>query len=224
MRIFEGMPVDATDGPCGEVADLVVDPVAGAVTHVVVKPHGEGGRLVPVDAVVSADGRLVVSSTVGELEALDTVEHTDFLELHGWPHLDDGWDVGIARVLAWPYFVSDEPVASVPHWDGTEDGDGEEVRTSTEFDRIPRGTAEIRRESPVLSSDGERVGHVDGLVLDSDHTITHVVLDKGHAWGHREVTIPVSAVARVTTDEVQLKVTRDQVAAFPSARFHRHRG
>lgn len=216
MRIFEGMPVDATDGRWGDVADIVVDPVARAVTHVVVKPSGEGARLVPVEAVVSADGRLALAWTIGELEAAEPVERTDFLELHDWPHLDEGWDVGVVRVLAWPYYVGDEPAAPA--------GRDEDVRTTTEFDRIPGGAAEVRRESPVLTSDGERIGHVDGLVLDSRHALTHLVLDKGHLWGHREVTIPVSAVAQVRTDEVRLTLTRQEVAALPSVPFHRHHG
>lgn len=210
MRVFEEMPVEAVDGPCGEVADIVVDPVRRRVTHLAVRPHGAGSHLVPIDAVVSCEDRVRLSWTAKQVTDAERLEETDFLALRSWPHLEGGWDVGIVRVLAWPYYVADRPGA-------------DDVRTTTEFDRIPAGTAEIRRESPVETSDGEVVGHVDGLVLDDAHNVTHVVLDKGHLWGRREISIPIGAVDHVETDLVRLRVTRKAVGDFPSVPFRRHR-
>ena len=48
-----GTEACCTDGVCGEVSRVVVDPVAEAVTHLVVEPkHRDGlARLVPVDLV-----------------------------------------------------------------------------------------------------------------------------------------------------------------------------
>ena len=45
--------------------------------------------------------------------------------------------------------------------------------------------------------------------------ITHLVLDRGHRWGLRDVTIPIGAVAKVETDDVTLSLTRDQLGALP---------
>lgn len=219
MRILEEMPVDTADGPCGQVADIVIDPVHGRLTHLVVKPSGRAAHLVPIDAVVSSDDRVVLSWTAEQLEAAEQVESADFLEMRSWPHLQDGWDVGIVRVLAWPYYVADDVDLGPVDAAGGPTG---ELRSTTEFDRIPRGAAEIRRESPVTSSDGEVVGHVDGLLVDADRRVTHLVLQRGHLWGRREVTIPVDDVDKVETDAVRLRVTREAVGAFPSVRFHRH--
>jgi hypothetical protein len=91
-----------------------------------------------------------------------------------------------------------------------------------DYDRIPAGTAEIRRESQVISRDDQVVGHVDGLVVAPDFAISHLVLDRGHLWGHREVTIPIDAVSAAKTDAVYLTLTRDQVTHLPNVRFHRH--
>jgi uncharacterized protein YrrD len=91
------------------------------------------------------------------------------------------------------------------------------------YDRIPKGDVEIRRASPVTSSDGHHLGHVDGFVVDGEDHIGQLVLEHGHLWGKREVVIPVGAVASVQTDEVVLKLTKDQVGALESRRVHRWR-
>lgn len=82
------------------------------------------------------------------------------------------------------------------------------------YDRVPKGEVEIRRSSRVTSSDGHDVGHVDGLLVDRDEQITHLVLEHGHLWGHREVTIPVGAVTKVETDAVTLSLSKDEVGAL----------
>ena len=53
-----GAEVSCSDGVCGEVRRVVVDPVARAVTHLVVEPkYRRGhGRLVPLDLVDDATG------------------------------------------------------------------------------------------------------------------------------------------------------------------------
>jgi hypothetical protein len=90
------------------------------------------------------------------------------------------------------------------------------------YDRIPLGEVELRRGSPVQAAGGKTVGRVGGAVLDGDGRISHLVLQRGHLWGRRELTIPVSAVKRLRTDEVDLQLTADDVAALPSVRLLRH--
>src|SRR5208282_4376779 len=64
------------------------------------------------------------------------------------------------------------------------------ARTIT-CDRMPPGEVEVRRGDHVLATDGA-IGHVKGLVVDpDDHHVTHVLLDEGHLWAHRRVTIPI---------------------------------
>lgn len=45
--------------------------------------------------------------------------------------------------------------------------------------------------------------------------MTHVLLQEGHLWGHREVAIPISAVTAVNVG-IQLKLTKQQVGDLPS--------
>jgi len=91
------------------------------------------------------------------------------------------------------------------------------------YDRIPKGDVEIRRASPVTSSDGHHLGHVDGFIVATEDHIGHLVLEHGHLWGKREVVIPIGAVARVETDAVVLTLSKDEVGALESHRVHRWR-
>jgi sporulation protein YlmC with PRC-barrel domain len=89
------------------------------------------------------------------------------------------------------------------------------------YDRVPKGEVEIRRSSSVASSDGEFIGEVDGFIVDKDEHITHFVLERGHLWGQREVTIPIGAVAKVETDLVTLQLSKKEVGDLPSVRVNR---
>jgi len=88
------------------------------------------------------------------------------------------------------------------------------------YDRIPKGEVEIRRSSRVTSADGHDLGTVEAFLVEEDD-ITHIVLERGHLWGRRDVTIPIGAVARVETDAVTLGLSKDEVGALPSTRVHR---
>jgi hypothetical protein len=57
-------------------------------------------------------------------------------------------------------------------------------------------------------------------VDDGDH-ITHFVLERGHLWGRREVTVPISAVESVASDIVKLTLSKDEVGDLPSHKVHR---
>jgi hypothetical protein len=59
-------------------------------------------------------------------------------------------------------------------------------------DVVPRGEADVDRGDPVHALDGE-IGRVQGLLVDpDDHRVTHVLLQEGHLWGHKKVSIPAS--------------------------------
>jgi hypothetical protein len=76
-----GADASCTDGVCGEVSRVVVDPVARAVTHLVVEPKHEHGlaRLVPLDLVDATTGEIRLRCTLEEFEKLDHAEETQFL-------------------------------------------------------------------------------------------------------------------------------------------------
>ena len=222
MRLELGRPVNCTDGPFGELADIVIDPTKRRVTHLVVEPHGDHGkaRLVPIEL---ADTEAGESSAIGircsleEASRLEPVAEYAYLRLGESPELEPGWDIGVESVLAEPYYgyAGGPGYETVPA--------GYDPHVSMTYDRVPKGEVEIRRASEVASSDGHSLGKVDGFVVDDD-AITHFVLEQGHLWGKREVTIPINAVAHVDTDAVTLTLTKDEVGDLPSVQVHRWKG
>lgn len=216
MRLELGQPVRCSDGLFGELADVVIDPTRRRVTHLVVEPHHNHGaaRLVPA-ALASAEdaaSTIALRCTAEELRRLPPVDEFAYLRLGEFPLNDPDWDVGIQNVLAQPYYdypdFGRSPMDFDPH-------------VAITYDRIPKGEVEIRRASDVHSADGHRVGHVDGFLVDRDDRITHVVLERGHLFGRRDVTIPIGAVARVENDSVTLDLTKGEVGRLPAVPVHR---
>lgn len=223
MQINVGMLAEATDGPCGEVADVVVDPVRWRVTHLVIQPehHHELARLVPIEAVVSNDAdHAVLTWSTAQVHGAPVVQNTDFVRLDTWPHIEGGWDVGVSRMLAWPYYSYAGlgfGLAGYPYGYGDAYGWGGAAQVTMTYDRIPEGRVEVRRASQVLSSDSRVVGHVDGFLVDPAGKITHLVLERGHLWGHREITIPIDEIARRPPADGARSRRRVPVGPVPSA-------
>ena len=96
-----GAAAVCSDGPCGVVSRVVVDPVARALTHLVIEPeHRSGlGRLVPLDMVEAGADDVRLRSTLAEFEKLPAAEETDFLPG------GSGYDAYAAHeAYYWPYF------------------------------------------------------------------------------------------------------------------------
>ena len=209
MRLDLGSSVRCTDAEFGRLADVVVDPAARRVTHLVVEAGDSRRRslLVPVALARGGEGSEIrLSCTVGEAQELPAVDVVDYLRLGEFPVADPDWDVGISEMLALPYYEPlDLPGVGVPDYQ-----QGVAVR----YDRVPKGEVEIRRKSPVSSSDGHVLGHVDGFVVDDSQQISHVVLEHGHLWGRHEIAIPIGAVTAVEADAVTLSLSKDEVGAL----------
>src|ERR1017187_8738955 len=194
-----GSDASCTAGVCGEVTRVVVDPVARAVTHLVVEPkHRQGlGRLVPLDLVDATTGEVRLRCTVTEFEKLDFAEKTQFL-----PGDSAHVGYGPGQVLSWPYYGL-----------GMGLGLGN-VPPVVTYETLPLGEVAVRRGERVHATDGE-IGRVQGLVINPrDHRVTHVLLQEGHLWGRKEVAIPIGAVTGVE-DVIRLNITKQEVQDLP---------
>ncbi len=81
-------------------------------------------------------------------------------------------------------------------------------------DVIPAGETDLRHGEHVHALDGE-IGKVKGFLVDQgDQHVTHVLLQEGHLWGRKEVSIPISAVTSVN-DGIRLNLTKKQVEDLP---------
>ena len=185
-----GATVSCSDGLCGEVSRMIVDPATRSVTHLVIGPkhRRERGRLVPIGLVDTTTGEIRLRCTIAEFGKLDPAEETELLEGAG--------GAGVGGMSA--------PMG-IPH----------ASRTDVQ-DVVPLGETEVGRGEHVHALDGE-IGQVEGFLVDpGDHRVTHVLLQEGHLWGRKEVAIPVSAVTGVENG-IRLNMTKKQVADLPPA-------
>lgn len=199
-----GADAHCADGVCGEVSRVVVDPVARAVTHLVVEPKGRQGlgRLVPLGLADAAGGEIRLRCSVAEFEKLDSAEEMQFV-----PGTRGYAAYGPEQVLSWPY----SSLGGGPSVEGETVSGVSETAT---FDTVPLGEVTVRRGERVHATDGD-IGQVEGLVIDPrNHHVTHVLLQEGHLWGRKEVAIPISAVTGVE-EGIRLSITKQEVQDLP---------
>jgi sporulation protein YlmC with PRC-barrel domain len=209
-----GAEVACTDGVCGRLRRVVVDPVARTITHLVVEPgHWKGGgRLVPIDLVGTAAKEIRLRCARAEFETLEDAEETQF-----WPGASGPWAYRQDQMLSSPYYGLGGMGGSRMV------GLIETGPLPVVYEKVPVGEVQVHRGDPVHATDGE-IGRVHGLIIDpSDHQVTHVLLDEGHLWGKKEVAIPINAVTGLE-DGVQLKLTRSEVKDLPPVDINRTGG
>jgi sporulation protein YlmC with PRC-barrel domain len=212
-RFTIGSEASCSDGSCGEVARVVIDPVAKALTHLVVEPkhRRNKGRLVPVALVSSTAQGTVLACTRSEFEKLEEAEETQLI-----PGGTEEWGYGQDQMLSWPHHRLGGSVSGRGDWCG-----GPEAPVFITHDRVPLGEVEVRRGDHVFATDGA-IGRVQGLVIHpGDHCVTHVLLDEGHLWGQKQVAIPISAVKDVE-DGVRLNLAKDEVRDLPPVEVDDH--
>jgi sporulation protein YlmC with PRC-barrel domain len=183
-----GATARCSDGSCGELSRMIIDPATRSVTHLVIEPkhRREPGRLVPLDLVDTTTGEIRLRCTLAEFDKLEPAEETELLESAG--------GTGVGGMSA-PTGI---PRAS---------------RTVSE-DVVPRGETEVGRGEHVHALDGE-IGQVRGFGVDpANHHVTHVLLQEGHFWGRKEVVIPMSAVTEVENG-IRLNLTKKQIEDLP---------
>ena len=210
-----GAEATCTDGVCGEIRQIVIDPVARVVTHLVVEPkHRSGlGRLVPLDLLDDGTEDIRLRCTMAEFEKLDRAEETLFLPggLGGY----GGYAAG--QTFIWPYYG-----LAGGGMLGNVIGGGLGVGNASlpvVHDTLPLGEVAVRRGDQVHATDGD-IGHVQGLVIDpSSRHVSHILLQEGHLWGRKEVAIPISAVSGVDEQGIRLKMSKDDVADLPPVDF-----
>ena len=208
-----GTDASCSDGICGEVRRVVVDPVAQAVTHLVVEPKGRQGlgRLVPLDLVDATNGEIRIRCTAAEFEKLQPAEETQFL-----PGNSGHEGYGPDQAYSWPYYGLGGMGIGGGLGMGIGGGLGAPSGPQTvTYETVPIGEVSVRRGEQVHATDGD-IGKVQGLVIDpASHHVTHVLLQEGHLWGRKEVAIPISAVVGVD-DGIQLNIAKADVQDLPA--------
>jgi hypothetical protein len=207
-----GARASCSDGSCGEVRRLIIDPATDTVTHLVIQRghRQEAGRLVPVQLVDTSAGELRLRCTLAQFDQLDHAEEEELIE-GSMPDSSDfvgdslqygTSDTAYATVGGAAQLIGVGPMPKHP-------------RTIIE-DVVPVGETQVGPGERVHAVDGE-IGRVQGFIVNpGDDRVTHVLLQEGHLWGRKEVAIPISAVTEVEP-EIRLNLTKKQVGDLPPA-------
>jgi sporulation protein YlmC with PRC-barrel domain len=199
-----GTDASCSDGPCGKLTRLIVDPETQAVTHLVIEPkhRGNRGRLVPIGLVDDTAGEIKIRLTRTEFDKLDPAEETDLLPGDGG--YDQVYNPALGTLGGSARFPDLAMTSLRPN----------DNPTAATQDSIPMGEVDVRRGEPVFATDGE-IGKIRGLVIDpGSHHVTHVLLEEGHLWGRKEVAIPIGSITRVD-DIIRLTIDKQQVQDLP---------
>ena len=197
--------VECADGPRGRSVTVIVNPATRKVTHYVVQDRSfvdAEQRLVPVDEVLETTSESIRLRCTKEQVA--DMEH--FVKLR---FIEDQWDEPAYWAAAGDMYYA-EPYATpaMPLYE--------------EIERVPAGELAVHRGAWVEATDGH-VGAVGELVMDPDsEQITHLVLQGGHLWGKREITVPLTAIDRVELDAVYLNLDKRAIEQLPSVALTRH--
>jgi sporulation protein YlmC with PRC-barrel domain len=198
--------VECSDGQAGTSTHVIFDPATMKITHVVVtdnKPVVEHSYLVPMDSVVETRHDVIkLDCTLAELAQMEPFIDVHYIENPG-PELGYPAD----SVYLAPY-VSPLDMDYLP----------------VEVERIPMGELAVRRGAVVEATDGY-VGKLGEFLLDPDSgQVTHLVLQEGHGFGKREITLPISAIDRTLENTIYLKLDKSGIAQLPSIPIQRDYG
>jgi hypothetical protein len=191
MDLRIGAPVDCRDESCGRLTGVVVDPRSRTATHVVVDPPAghTRARLVPVELIAQGADRVLLTCTKSRWRRLQHVE-----ERH---YAGDPSGGSLGPLLLWPYYDvlsgADLPVV---------------------VEHLPPGEVEIGPGDDVQATDGA-LGRLDGVVIDGDHRVTHILLREGHLWRKKEVAIPAGSIEALAPDGVHVTLTKREIADLP---------
>ena len=206
-RVQIGSPVHCSDGSCGAVTRILVDPSLSSITHLTVASHRSGGRLVPSSYVTLTVAGVELTCTKAEFDtfvsdrdqALASDVADTFADMTPPPR-SLGVTLMIDAGLIAPVGIAGPPRPNPQPEPIT-------------FDRVPAGEEELKPDEQVRATDGP-IGRVSGLALDpTTDRITHLLVGTGHLLGKREIAIPISNVDHIGV-AVNVGLTKQQIHDF----------
>lgn len=217
MELREGTSVFTPGGEeVGRVNRFVLDPATNEVTHIVIQKGWllPEDKVVPFDMVRSAtDEKIVLSEEIGDFDELPPFEERQFIRAAD-DRPDDPMPAPDPKYHYTPAYYW-YPAQSNIGFPGITLGhyawpSGEKRRN------IPEDTVALKEGTNIVSSNGEHIGNVDRLFLDSDsNRVTHFLVSQGVLFKDRKL-IPVHWVKSVEEDNVYLTVSSKTLEGLPS--------
>lgn len=206
IKVPIDVKVECTDGRVGTSTHVIINPTTKTITHFVVsdnEPVVAHNYLVPVESIRESRHDVIrLNCTVEELSQME-----QFTEVHyiANPEPEPGYPADAVYLAP---FVA--PLDS--------------SYLTVEVERVPMGEMAIRRGAVIEATDGF-VGHLGEFLVDPESgQLTHLVLQEGHSWGKREVTLPLSVVDQALENTIYLKLDKASVAKLPAIPLKRDYG
>lgn len=205
------IPLDATvfclDGECGKSSHVIIEENSQRVTHFVVKSSNflESHKyLVPIDTILTTTSKTIeLCCTKKELAAMPSFTEMQFFnpttsKYEPLKNFDAEAVYQSSSYLVWSDPLYSEDIMSMP----------------IEIESIPKGEIAIHRGASIEATDGH-IGKVEEFIIDpQDKHLTHLVLQEGHFWHKKELTLPISAIARIDEEHIYLRLDKQSVKAF----------
>ena len=202
-KIEDHAKVRGANGTIGRLTGFVVDPETLTLTHLVVRSQGvvPVARLLPFAELGEDNRRLCVSTSTHGAARSSADNEITYVQHGGWPHPTATYDIGIVHVLGWSRVALGASL--YPRW--TPD----DLDLVVDYDKIPKGHAELGQTSEVYSCDHQVIGRVSSVSVGESGNLLAISVRRSHAWAHRYITVPASDIASVLTDQVRLTTSRD---------------
>ena len=216
VELKEGTSVFTSGGEeVGKINRFVLDPRTNEVTHVVVQRGWllSEDKVVPIKMINSAtEDRVQLNEDVQEFDELPPFEETHYVRMDEDRASYQGTTAPSYRAAPGYYWYPPHGYLGYPAY-----GLGYPAWPLTETQQnIPSNTVPLEESTNVMSSDGEHVGDVERLLVDtSSNKATHFVISQGLLFKDRKL-VPVTWIDSVAEDEVKLIVSSKVLDQLPS--------
>lgn len=207
MQFKEGTSVyTENDEEIGKLSRVVLDPVSREVTHIVI----EKGLLFPEDKVVpidmvdtSREDKITLESGIDNFDELTPFEQTYFVDAS-----EVDWDQTTTTTRG-PDYGYTPAYYYYPPFGGFAGYAGYAYASRpVETERnIPEDTIPLQEGVDVISADGEKVGSVEQIFVDSEtNQTTHFLISSGVLFKERKL-VPIHWVQNILEDAIHLAVS-----------------
>jgi uncharacterized protein YrrD len=210
VELKEGTSVVTAGGEeIGKINRFVLDPATNEVTHLVVQKGWlfAEDKVVPFELVSSAtEDKVVLHEDIENLDELPPFEETHFIRAQE-ADVSRGGSPRMGRHPAYYWYPPSGYVGYPVGFYGWPPM--ETIRN------IPGDTIPLKEGTDVISSDGEHVGDIERLFVETDsNKATHFVISQG-LFKDRKL-IPAHWVRTVEEEKVQLVVSSEFLESLPA--------
>lgn len=215
MELKDGVGVFTLDGEqVGKINRFVLDPATNEVTHIVVQKGwlSPGNKVVPLWMVSFAtEEKVMLTRDADDFNQLPSFQETHFVKTTG-ENVDTAEHPTITGSATYYWYPPLGYVGYPPAYGSLEYNPWSPVETTR---NIPEETVPLKENSKVMSSDGEYVGDVERLFVETDsNRTTHLVIKHGVLFKTQKI-IPAQWVKSIEEDKVNLIVSSKLIERLP---------